>query len=136
VIELLRRLPRVGTRRGLRAMVAGGGTFAFFFEVAHNPVAAFFAAFGCMVLLVYLEFGGPKRQRFEQHVGLIVVTSFFVVLGTLCSQMLWIAVSSTIIVCFCVLMSGILSSSLAGASSSMLISFLLPVAFHGPRCRR
>jgi uncharacterized membrane protein YccC len=113
-------------------MVAGGGTFAFFFEVAHNPVAAFFAAFGCMVLLVYLEFGGPKRQRFEQHVGLIVVTSFFVVLGTLCSQVLWIAVASTIIVCFCVLMSGILSSSLAGASSSMLISFLLPVAFHGP----
>jgi uncharacterized membrane protein YccC len=113
-------------------MVAGGGTFAFFYEVAHNPVAAFFAAFGCMVLLVYSEFGGPKRQRFEQHVGLIVVTSFFVVLGTLCSQVLWIAVASTVIVCFCVLMSGILSSSLAGASSSMLISFLLPVAFHGP----
>jgi uncharacterized membrane protein YccC len=132
VIEVLRRLPPVGTRRGLRATVAGAGTFAILYEVVHNPVAAFFAAFGSMVLLVYVEFGGPKRQRFEQHVGLIVVTSFFVVLGTLCSQVLWIAVVSTVIVCFCVLMSGIISSSLAGASSAMLISFLLPVAFHGP----
>jgi uncharacterized membrane protein YccC len=113
-------------------MLTGSGTFSFLYEVAHNPVAAFFAAFGSMVLLVYVEFGGPKRQRFEQHVGLIVVTSCFVVLGTLCSQVLWIAVASTVIVCFCVLMSGIMSSSLAGASSAMLISFLLPVAFHGP----
>ena len=81
---------------------------------------------------IYVEFGGPRRQRFEQHIGLIVVTSLFVVLGTLCSQILWIAVASTVFVCFCVLMSGIISSSLAGASSAMLISFLFPVAFQGP----
>ncbi len=112
--------------------MTGAGTFSFMYEVAHNPVAAFFSAFGSMVLLIYVEFGGPKRQRFEQHVGLIVVTSCFVVLGTLCSQVLWIAVASTVVVCFCVLMSGIVSSSLAGASSAMLISFLFPVAFQGP----
>jgi uncharacterized membrane protein YccC len=132
VIGLLRRLPRVGTRRGIRATLAGSGTFSIFYEVVHNPTAAFFAAFGSMVLLVYVEFGGPKRQRFEQHVGLIVVTSLFVVLGTLCSQVLWLAVASTVVVCFCVLMSGVVSSSLASAASAMLISFLLPVAFQGP----
>jgi hypothetical protein len=132
VIELLRRLPRVGTRRGIRATLAGSGTFSFLYEVAHNPVSAFFAAFGSMVLLVYVEFGGPKRQRFEQHVGLIVVTFGFVVLGTLCSQVLWLAVASTVVVCFGILMSGVISSSLASATSAMLISFLLPVAFQGP----
>jgi uncharacterized membrane protein YccC len=109
----------------------GSGTFAFLYEVLHNPIAAFFAAFGSVVLLVYVEFGGPKRQRFEQHIGLIVITSIFVVLGTLCSQVLWLAVASAVIVCFGVLMSGVVSSSLAGATSAMLISFLLPVAFQG-----
>jgi uncharacterized membrane protein YccC len=131
VIERLRHLPRIGARRAARVTVAGSGTFSFIYEVLHNPVAAFFAAFGCMVLLVYVEFGGPKRQRFEQHLGLIIVTSVFVVLGTLCSQVLWLAVLSAVVVCFCVLMSGVISSSLAGATSAMLISFLLPVAFQG-----
>jgi hypothetical protein len=132
VLEVLRGLPRVGARRAIRVTLAGSGTFSFLFEVMHNPTAAFFAAFGCVVLLVYVEFGGPKRQRFEQHIGLIVLTSIFVVLGTLCSQVLWLAVTSAVIVCFCVLMSGVVSSSLASATSGMLISFLLPVAFQGP----
>jgi uncharacterized membrane protein YccC len=113
-------------------MLAGSGTFSILYEGVHDPVAAFFAAFGSMVLLVYVEFGGPKRQRFEQHIGLCVVTSLFVVLGTLCSQVLWIAVVSTVIVCFSIFMFGVISSSLASATSAMLISFLLPVAFQGP----
>jgi uncharacterized membrane protein YccC len=131
VSKALRRLPQVGARRAIRATVAGAGTFSFIYQVMHNPTASFFAAFGSVVLLVYVEFGGPKRQRFEQHVGLIVITFFFVALGTLCSQVLWLAVGSTVIVCFCILMSGVMSASLAGASSAMLISFLLPVAFQG-----
>jgi hypothetical protein len=131
VRNALRRLPRVGARRSIRATVAGAGTFSFIYEVMHNPTASFFAAFGSIVLLVYVEFSGPKRQRFEQHVGLIVLTFFLVFLGTLCSQVLWLAVGSTVIVCFCILMSGVMSASLAGATSAMLISFLLPVAFQG-----
>jgi uncharacterized membrane protein YccC len=131
VRKALRRLPQVGARRAIRATVAGAGTFSFVYEVMHNPTASFFAAFGSLVLLVYVEFAGPKRQRFELHVGLMVLTFFLVFLGTLCSQVLWLAVASTVIVCFCILMSGIMSASLAGASSAMLISFLLPVAFQG-----
>lgn len=127
----LRRLPQVGARRGIRATVAGAGTFSFVYEVMRNPTASFFAAFGSIVLLVYVEFAGPMRQRLEQHVGLIVITFFLVLLGTLCSQVLWLAVGSTVIVCFCILMSGVMSASLAGATSAMLISFLLPVAFQG-----
>lgn len=132
MIEMLRRLPRIGARRAIRVTIGASGTFSFIYEVLHNPVAAFFAAFGCVVQLVYVEFGGPKRQRFQQHFGLIVVTSLFIVLGTLCSQVLWLAVVSAVLVCFCVLMSGVVSSSLAGAASALLISFLLPVAFQGP----
>ncbi|MGB8180105.1 MAG: hypothetical protein WCF63_08065, partial [Acidimicrobiales bacterium] len=130
--EVLRRLPKLGARRAIRATLAAGGTFSLVYEVMHNPTAAFFAAFGSLVLLVYVEFAGPKRQRFEQHVGLIVITLFFVLLGTLCSQVLWLAVGSTAIVGFCVLLSGVMSASLAGATSAMLISFLFPVAFQGP----
>jgi uncharacterized membrane protein YccC len=131
VRKVLRRLPKLGARRGIRATVAGAGTFSLVYQVMHNPTAAIFAAFGSVILLVYVEFAGPKRQRFEQHVGLIVITFFFVFLGTLCSQVLWLAVASTVIVCFCVLMLGVMSASLAGATSAMLISFLLPVAFQG-----
>jgi uncharacterized membrane protein YccC len=119
-------------RRAIRATVAAGGTFSFFYQVVHNPIAAIFAAFGSMILLVYVEFGGPKRQRFEQHFGLIILTLLFVFLGTACSQVLWVAVAATVVVCFGVLMMGVVSSSFAGATSAMLISFLLPVAFQGP----
>ncbi len=83
-------------RRALRVTLVAAGTFAFFYEVAHNPIAGFFAVFGAVVMLVYVEFVGPKRQRYEQHVSLILMTLVFVVLGTLCSQVLWIAVASTI----------------------------------------
>jgi uncharacterized membrane protein YccC len=112
--------------------VVAAGSFSFFYEVAHNPIAAFFAVFGAVVLTVYVEFLGPKRQRYEQHVSLIVITLAFVVLGTLCSQVLWLAVAATIVLSFCVLMTGVVSSSFAGTSSALLISFLLPVAFQGP----
>jgi uncharacterized membrane protein YccC len=128
---VLRRLPKLGARRAIRATLAGGGTFSLVYKVMHNPTAAIFAAFGSLILLVYVEFAGPKRQRFEQHVGLIIITLFFVFLGTVCSQVLWLAVGSTVIVCFCVLLSGVMSASLAGASSAILISFLFPVAFQG-----
>ena len=132
VIGALRRLPRVSARRAIRVAIAGSGTFSFLYEVVHNPTAAFFAAFGSVVLLVYVEFGGPKRQRFEQHIGLIGLTFFFIFLGTLCSQVLWVAVVSSVIICFCISMAGVVSTTLAGATSAMLISFLLPVAFQGP----
>ena len=131
VRKVLRRLPPLGARRALRATVAGGGTFALVYQEMHNPMASVFAAFGAVILLVYVEFAGPKRQRFEQHAGLIVITLFFVFLGTVCSQVLWLAVGATVIVSFCILMSGVMSASLAGATSAMLISFLLPVAFQG-----
>lgn len=132
MIGALRRIPAVGARRAIRVTVAAAGTFSFLYEVAHNPIAAIFAAFGSIVLLVYVEFGGPKRQRFDQHFGLIILTFLFVLLGTLCSQVLWVAVVSSVLVSFGVLMMGVVSSSFAGATSAMLISFLLPVAFQGP----
>src|ERR1700691_1617707 len=118
VIRALGRLPEVGVRRAIRATVAAGGTFSFFYQVVHNPIAAIFAAFGSMILLVYVEFGGPKRQRFEQHFGLIILTLLFVFLGTACSQVLWVAVAATVVVCFGVLMMGVVSSSFAGATSA------------------
>jgi uncharacterized membrane protein YccC len=132
VIEALRRLPVVGVRRAIRATVAASGTFTLLYEVAHNSIAAIFAAFGSLILLVYVEFDGPKRQRVEKHLGLIVLTVLFVFLGTLSSQVLWVAVVVSVLVSFGVLMLGVVSSSFAGATSAMLISFLLPVAFQGP----
>ena len=128
----IRGLPILSVRRALRVTLVAAGSFAFFYQVAHNPIAGFFAVFGAVVMLVYVEFVGPKRQRYEQHVSLILMTLVFVILGTLCSQVLWLAVASTIVFCFCVLMTGVVSSSFAGTSSSLLISFLLPVAFKGP----
>lgn len=132
VIAFARGLPILSVRRALRVTIVAAGGFAFFFEVAHNPIAGFFLVFGTIVFLVYVEFLGPKRQRYEQHVSLILMTLIFVVLGTLCSQVLWLAVASTIVLSFCVLMTGVVSSSFAGTTSALLISFLLPVAFKGP----
>lgn len=134
VVQRLRRreLPRAAARRAVRAAIFVPGTFAISYLLLHDPTAALFSAVGSVTLLLYVDFGGPIWPRLQSQANLILITLVLLCLGSLAAQSLWIAVPATLIVTFVILFSGIVSSVLAGAQTSMLVSFLLPLTLIGP----
>ncbi|MFE3589577.1 hypothetical protein ACFXOY_18950 [Streptomyces niveus] len=124
-------------RRAGRTAIVMPGTFALCDQVIGNPEMALFAAFGSFAMLMLVGFGGPMRQRMQAQASLAVVSSLFVCLGTLASQAAWLACLAMAVLGFGVLLAGAVSSVLAGASTSLLLSFILPVSLPGrPRmCR-
>jgi uncharacterized membrane protein YccC len=134
VVQRLRRreLPRAAARRAVRAAIFVPGTFAISYLLLHDPTSALFSAVGSVTLLLYVDFGGPIWPRLQSQANLILITLVLLCLGSLAAQSLWIAVPATLIVTFVILFSGIVSSVLAGAQTSMLVSFLLPLTLIGP----
>jgi uncharacterized membrane protein YccC len=61
-----------------------------------------------------------------------VSCAVLICLGTLCSQATWLAVLGMAVVAFVVVFAGVVSSVLAGATTSLLLAFILPVSFPGP----
>lgn len=116
----------------MRAAIVMPVAFASTIAITHDSTAALFAAFGSVIMLLYVESNGPIRQRLAAHAGLVVAGLVLVALGTACSQSIWMAVPVTLVVAFCLLFAGIVSSVVAGAQTALLISFMLPVTFPGP----
>ncbi|MGP4091376.1 FUSC family protein [Streptomyces sp. KR55] len=120
------------TRRAARTAVVMPLLFALCTQVFHAPVAATFAAFGAFSMLLLVEFTGPLAQRMRAHVALAVAWVVLVSLGTLAARSVWTAAVATVLVGFVVLFSGVVSSVLAGAATSLLLAFILPVATPTP----
>jgi uncharacterized membrane protein YccC len=125
--------------RGLAALRRAGRTaivmpalFALGDKVFGNPALATFAAFGSFAMLLLVDFTGPMRERLQNQALLAVVGVVFVVLGTLASQTTWLAVVAMTAVAFVVIFAGVVSSVLAGATTSLLLAFILPVSLPGP----
>ncbi|WP_386430380.1 FUSC family protein [Streptomyces polygonati] len=108
------------------------GLFALAEKVLDNPTLAVFAAFGPLVMMLFVDFGGPLRQRVAAQIALVLASAVLVVLGTLAAQVVWVAAVGTLVVSFAVLFVGVVSSVLAGATTTLLISFVLPVSLLGP----
>ena len=106
--------------------------FAFCAVVIDSPVVATFAAFGAFAMLLLVDFSGTTLQRIRAQVQLAVAWLVLVSLGTLAGQSAWTAISATVVVGFAVLFSGVVSSVLAGASTSLLLAFILSVATPAP----
>jgi uncharacterized membrane protein YccC len=106
--------------------------FALGKEVIANPTIATFAAFGSFAMLLLVDFGGPLRERLQAQATLALVASALVCLGTLVSQTTWLAAVTMALVGFGVIFAGVVSSVLAGASTSLLLAFILPVTLPGP----
>jgi uncharacterized membrane protein YccC len=119
-------------RRAGRSAIVMPATFAFGDKVIGNPEVATLAAFGSLAMLLFTDFGGPVRERVVAHVSLVITGGIFVCLGTLASRTVWLAAAGMFVVGFAVLFAGVVSSVLAGASTSLLLSFILPVTLHGP----
>src|SRR5256885_5474561 len=106
--------------------------FALGDRVIGNPLVATFAAFGCFALLVLVDFAGTMRERLEAEVTLAVAGALLVCLGTLVSNSTALAAITMAVVGFAVIFSGVVSSVLAGATTSLLLGFILPVSLPGP----
>lgn len=119
-------------RRGGRAAIVMPATFALGEQVIGNPVVATFAAFGSFAMLLLVDFGGPLRQRLQAEAALAVVGCAFVCLGTLASRSVWLATVTMALVAFVVIFAGVVSSVLAGATTALLLPFILPVTLAAP----
>ena len=119
-------------RRAGRAAIVMPAMFALGEQVIGNPVVATFAAFGSFAMLLLVDFGGPLRERLQAQAALAVVGCALVCLGTLASRSVWLATLTMALVAFVVIFAGVVSSVLAGASTSLLLAFILPVTLAAP----
>jgi hypothetical protein len=120
------------TRRAARAALVMPALFALCSQVLHAPAMATYAAFGSFSMLLLVEFTGPMVQRLRAHVGLAVAWAALICLGTLAARATWLAVTVTVLVGFLVLFLGVVSSVLAGATTALLLAFILPVTSPAP----
>lgn len=119
-------------RRAGRAAIVMPAMFAIGQEVIGDPNVATFAAFGSFAMLLLVDFGGPLRERLQDQLALALVGGAFVCLGTLASHSVWLSTLAMVIVGFGVIFAGVVSSVLAGATTSLLLAFILPVTIAAP----
>ena len=119
-------------RRATRAAIIMPAMFALGDKVIGNPQLATFAAFGSFAMLLLVDFGGPMAERFQAQAALVVTGGVFVCLATLASQTVWLAAVAMAVVGFGVIFAGVVSSVLAGATTALLLAFILPVSLAAP----
>ena len=119
-------------RRATRTALVMPAMFALGDVVIGNPVLATFAAFGSFAMLLLVDYSGTIRDRVLAQAALAVTCAGLICLGTLAGQITWLAVAGMAVVAFAVVFSGVVSSVLAGATTSLLLAFILPVSLPGP----
>jgi uncharacterized membrane protein YccC len=119
-------------RRAGRTALIMPAMFAIGDKIIANPEVATFAAFGAFAMLLLVDFSGPMRQRLQAQAALGVICCLLIALGTLASRTTWVAACAMGVVGFLVVFGGILSSTLAAATTTMLLAFILPVSLPGP----
>ncbi|SDO19347.1 Uncharacterized membrane protein YccC [Nakamurella panacisegetis] len=119
-------------RRAARTAIIMPAMFALGDKIFDDPNLATYAAFGSFAMLMLVDFGGPVRDRVQAQIALSVVGAVFVCLGTLVSNNTWSAGIAMAVVGFAVLFAGVVSSVLAAAGTSLLLSFILPVSLSAP----
>jgi Fusaric acid resistance protein-like len=119
-------------RRATRAAIIMPAMFAVGDKVIGNPQVATFAAFGSFAMLLLVDFGGPMAERLQAQAALAATGGVFVCLATLASQTTWLAAVAMAVVGFGVIFAGVVSSVLAGATTALLLAFILPVSLAAP----
>ncbi len=119
-------------RRAGRGAIVMPALFAVGDKWVGNPQVATFAAFGSFALLLLVDFQGPMNERLFSQAALGLAGAVLVCVGTLASRATWLAVVVTAIVGFAVLFAGVVSSVIASATVSLLLTFILPVSLRAP----
>jgi uncharacterized membrane protein YccC len=117
--------------RALRATLVMPGLFALTSQVIKNPQIATYAAFGSFATLVFAGFGGTRREKLTAHLGLAVVGSVLLVIGTAVNATVALAAVVTVPVAFVVLFGGIAGANAASATTAALLAYVLAAASPG-----
>jgi hypothetical protein len=114
--------------RAARAMIVAPSLFALSFEVIGDRQMALFAVFGAFATLVLASFGGTRRDKLIAHLGLAVVGSVVLTIGTAVSGTAWLAAIVTIPVAFGIFFAGVAGPNAAFGVTAALLAYVLPVA--------
>jgi uncharacterized membrane protein YccC len=119
-------------RRAGRTAIVMPALFALGVKVIGNPMVATFAAFGSFAMLLLVDFGGAMWDRVRNQAALAIACGGLIAIATLASRSTWAAALAMTVVAFGVLFIGVASSVLAGATQTLLLSFILPVSLAAP----
>jgi hypothetical protein len=114
--------------RGLRAAVVVPVTVALAKLLSDNAQFATFAAFGSFALLIFLDPPVRTRPRLVAYGLAVAVGTASIAVATACSMTVVTAVLGMAVVGFGVLMAASLGSYAAGATTAILLTFVLPVS--------
>jgi uncharacterized membrane protein YccC len=114
--------------RAIRATIVMPGLFALTFKVIGDPQMTLFAVFGSFSTLVLASFNGTRRDKAIAHLGLAVVGSAALIIGTLVSGIAWLATLVTIPVTFAIFFGGVAGPNAASGVTAALLAYVLPVA--------
>jgi uncharacterized membrane protein YccC len=117
--------------RALRATIVVPGLFALTFKIIGDLQMAIFAVFGSFATLVMASFGGSRRDKAIAHLGLALVGSAALAIGTLVSGRAWLASLVTIPVAFLLFFAGAAGPNAAFGVTAALLAYVLPVASAG-----
>jgi hypothetical protein len=117
--------------RAVRATIVMPGLFALTFKVIGDLQLATFAAFGSFATLVLASFGGTRRDKAIAHLGLAVVGSAALAIGTAVHSIAWLAALVTIPVAFAIFFAGVAGRNAASGVTAALLAYVLPVASPG-----
>ncbi len=105
--------------------------FAITYEGFGNLQMALFAAFGGFANLIFAAFGGTARDKVRAHLGLAVIGSIGLIIGTSVNGITWLAVLVTIPVAFGIFFAGVAGPNAASGVTAALLPFVLSVATPG-----
>jgi len=123
---------RGALKAAARAAIVIPAVFAVAHELIGDPQTSLFAAFGSFALLVLVDFAGPLRSRLVAYLTLACAGAANIVLGTFCSRNAWLAAAAMAVVGFGILFSGAINGYFAAASTSALLTFILPLTIPAP----
>jgi uncharacterized membrane protein YccC len=117
--------------RAVRATVVVPSMLALTLKVIGDPQMAIFAVFGSFGSLVLATFGGTRRDKAIAHLGLAVVGSIVLTIGTLASSSALLAALVTIPVAFAIYFAGVAGPNASAGVTAALLAYVLPVASSG-----
>jgi uncharacterized membrane protein YccC len=117
--------------RALRTTIVMPALFALTFKVIGDLQMATFAAFGSFATLVLASFGGTRRDKAIAHLGLALVGSAVLTIGTAVHGTAWLAAIVTIPVAFAIFFAGVAGPNAASGVTAALLAYVLPVASPG-----
>jgi uncharacterized membrane protein YccC len=117
--------------RALRATVVVPVMLWLSFDVIGDIQVALFAVFGSFAALVLTTFGGTRRDKARAHLGLALVGSAGIVLGTLASGSAWLAALVTLVVAFLIYFGGVVGPYAATGVTGALLAYVIAVASTG-----